>query len=129
MKPICPTCQRTLPKPKVIAAVSHEADMSEADLFTYYKRIAPQADLEFLFHRASDTLRAEIRAALAHPNARTVRRLYDLWRVERFTADRAAGIPQVGSPAWFAEQGRVIPEHDPDWTSRVMVEGGSDAEV
>jgi hypothetical protein len=55
----CPCCGRAYPKAK-LAPVVNVAELSEKDMFAYYKRTAPVEDVKFQLRLAS--LPAEIRA-------------------------------------------------------------------
>jgi len=98
----CPTCGRSMPKPK-ISHPSNVIDLNtvpEVELFKYYKQTAPVEDTRFALRiglSMSPELRADWEAlALLAPGlnrADTYRRLTILqgrWRSERETAERLA---------------------------------------
>jgi len=77
------------------------ADLTDAQLFAHYRKIAPAEDLAFLVRhgRLSSALEARARAVVK-PTAADVGQLRAAWRVEQLAAERAAGVPAVGSLAW-----------------------------
>jgi hypothetical protein len=54
----CPCCGRAFPKPKAVTAVVNPAELSDADVFAYYKRTAPVEDVRFRLRLA---LAADVR--------------------------------------------------------------------
>jgi len=82
------------------AATVDTSGMTTTALFAHFKKIAPVEDLRFFLR---GTLSPELRAraeAIAKPKPADLVALRAAWRAERFAAERAAGIPGVGSPAW-----------------------------
>lgn len=112
-KMCCLSCGRALPQPKVIKTIGVDpASLSDADLFKHYRSIAPMEDLGFFLRHAQLTpeLTFEAYSLLRQnlPRAEHYRRLNsikDRHRSMRFDQDRAAGIPAIGSPAWFEAHG------------------------
>ena len=107
MAACCPTCGRTLPKPKPanLSAVptADPATMTDAELYVYYKRSALVMDLSFFLNVGP--LSPELRArglAITKPTSKDLAELRAAWRAERNAADRAAGVPALGSPEWAA---------------------------
>lgn len=109
MKPCCHACGRALPKPKIAAVPSIDVDTStltDAELFSYYKRTSLAEDLRFILRRQLSTeLRARLET-IATPTARDLSAIRGAWRTERLETERAQGDPAIGSPAW-AEQFKI----------------------
>src|SRR5438093_779047 len=103
----CSTCGRTLPKAKPgKAEILDTSQMTDAELFTYYRHIAPVTDLEFFLRHAeiSPAVRADAEALLNGPRLprtehyRQLGNLQDRSRRERVDAEIAAGPGhQIGS--------------------------------
>lgn len=105
----CPTCGRAYaPKrPKADPVDVDTSQMTNAEIFAHYKRIAPVEDLRF-FLRVG-TLSPELRAraeAVTKPTPAILAELRTAWRIERLQAHKAAGIPAIGSPEWAKRQAR-----------------------
>lgn len=109
----CPTCGRKLTAAKrttsAITAAIATADMSNKELFAYYKKTAALGDVRFMLAK---TLSADLRARFADLERDVVgglgrvdayRQYVNLqadWRAESNARDRAAGVPAVGTPEW-----------------------------
>jgi hypothetical protein len=99
----CPTCGRTLPKPRIVAPADTAA-MSDSQLFAHYKKTAPIEDVRFFLRTAilSPALRADLEQLAANAPAMTRADIYrryvvlqDMWRresnaTETITAERKA---------------------------------------
>jgi hypothetical protein len=95
----CESCGRALPAPKRTAAPVDVATLTDAQMFAYYKRTAPEQDLRFLLRfTLSPELRYQIEDALIAPTAADAKRCRELWRIEARARERAAGIPSIGAP-------------------------------
>lgn len=102
--PCCPTCGRNLPKPRAVQVrpVNLE-ELTTAELYAHHKRQAPIEDLAFLQRYGERLMSPELWdriEACRNPTTKDVASLRTLWRIERQNADRAAGVPSIGSPAW-----------------------------
>ena len=85
------------------------ASMSNAELFAYYKRIAPAEDLQFFLRaRMSDVLR-RLAEMVTKPTVADLARLRTAWRMERQAEERAAGIPAIGTAEWHAQYTETTP--------------------
>lgn len=98
---------RTKPR-KGSAGSGLHPDMTDAQRFAYFKRIAPLEDARFALRygiRLSPDLERDwaelviaIQAGLpVAESRRRLQRLHERWRIERQDAERAAGIPAIGS--------------------------------
>lgn len=83
------------------AATVDTSAMTDAQLFAHFKRIAVVEDLRFFLRvgQLSPELRARAEA-IAKPTRQDITELRAAWRLERLAAERAAGVPAIGSPAW-----------------------------
>ena len=97
----CPHCGQTIKAPKApkLAESTDTASMTDAELFKYYKRTAPLADLRFWLNHArmSDHLRAGFIALESAAQTLTIPRpsfyrqltaLQALWRQESNARER-----------------------------------------
>ena len=104
---ICPHCQQTIKaprKPKGPELIHGDtSQMTDAEVFAYYKRTAPLEDLRFMLRNArmSERLRGACLALEAAATVTTVSpaafkaqylRLQAEWRIERNAADLADHI-------------------------------------
>lgn len=105
---ICQCCGQTIKAKKidqqsVTPSVSTE-NMTDSELFKYYKRIAPASDLAWTRRNASSELQAII-DAIVKPSAKDAARMRDLRRAELLAVSVANGEPALGSERWFVAQG------------------------
>jgi glycine cleavage system protein P-like pyridoxal-binding family len=107
MKPkreTCPCCHRPLPVVKDGSMVSI-LDMTDAQLFAYYKKQAPRSDLAFTARNASPELKARIQDLLSgNPSAKDAELMRHYRRVELSDAEKASGMAPIGSERWRNEQ-------------------------
>jgi hypothetical protein len=82
-----------------IAIVTSSAEMSDAELYASYKRLAPASDLVFTRRNASDKLKARI-DAIVKPNAKDAEAMRSARRLELWNEERASGEPAIGSERW-----------------------------
>ena len=96
----CPTCGRKFTQKQVPAAVS-TADMTDAQVYTHFKKTARAEDLSFFLRvpSLSQALRAQ-GEAITRPTQADMTRLHARWRMERQAFELTNGIPAIGSWAW-----------------------------
>jgi hypothetical protein len=98
------------PAPSEPAAVD-TTTMTDAQVYAYHKRTALAEDLKFFLRGGkSEALLARARA-ITKPTAQDLILLREAWRIERAAEERAAGIPAIGTEAWY-RQTRAESSHE-----------------
>jgi hypothetical protein len=76
------------------------ATMTDAQLYTHYKRTGPAEELRFFLRGGKSAALLARARAITSPTGQDLARLREAWRVERCAEERAAGIPAIGTEEW-----------------------------